>query len=76
MPLHHYTPVSDDDDLNDDFCSTFEEMEVRRLSLRDIVIDAERLPEIKQFARLLNDIRARILDDRTDSLLERLAVLG
>lgn len=45
-------------------------------SLRDIVIDAERLPEIKQFARLLNDIRARILDDRTDSLLERLAVLG
>lgn len=74
MPLHPSTPVSDDRKLNDDFRSTYEEQEVRCLSLRDIVIDANRLPEIKQSARLLNDIQAHILGDSVDQLLDPVAL--
>jgi hypothetical protein len=49
---------------------------VRRLSLRDIKIDARRLPEVKQFAKLLNDIQAHILGEDMNLLLDPFARLG
>jgi hypothetical protein len=48
---------------------------VRCLSLRDIKIDAKRLPEVKQFARLLNDIQHHVLGEDIDLLMNPFAMM-
>jgi hypothetical protein len=49
---------------------------VRRLSLKDIKINARRLPEVKQFAKLLNDIQVHILVEDINLLLDPFVKLG
>ena len=43
---------------------------MQRLSLKDIKIDAERLPEVEQFARLLDDVLVHILGEGINVLLD------
>ncbi|EDU44814.1 conserved hypothetical protein [Pyrenophora tritici-repentis Pt-1C-BFP] len=59
----------------DAFASMYSVEEVRRLSLRDIKIDAIRLPEVKQFGRLLNDIQCHLLGEDIDLLKNPFAML-
>lgn len=58
------------------FASMYSVEEVRRLSLRDIKIDAKRLPEVKQFGRLLNDIQCHLLGEDIDLLKDPFAKLS
>ncbi|KAF3032321.1 hypothetical protein E8E12_002369 [Didymella heteroderae] len=58
------------------FAAMYSEKEVQDLSLENIKIDAKRLPEVKQFARLLIDIRDHILGEGINLLLDPFATLS
>ncbi|OAL01546.1 hypothetical protein IQ06DRAFT_220781 [Phaeosphaeriaceae sp. SRC1lsM3a] len=60
----------------DAFAAMYSEEEVRRLSFQDIKIDARRLPEDKQFAKLLDDIQVHILGEDINLLLDPFTMLG
>ncbi|KAF1969656.1 hypothetical protein BU23DRAFT_512819 [Bimuria novae-zelandiae CBS 107.79] len=68
--------IDKDGVILDAFASMYSVEEVQRLSLRDIKIDAKRLPEVKQFGRLLNNIQYHLLGEDINLLRNPFAMLS